>query len=460
MVEVKEETLKSTLEKVIGNLNSSESKLVSFTKKIELINPLHFFEAGLYLHMNRSFWMSTLNDFTMVGIGNAFSITEEQSGITGLESKWKTLIRDAVIHNPYKVSGTGISAIGGMDFDPKKPRTDLWNAFSKNELRIPKFMLVVHGTATYLTVTLHVNGNDEPEELDNIVTEQEELLLTYQAKQQHTPSIIDRIEVEPNQWKSLVQKTTEYISKSTIDKVVLARELQLTFSEKVNITEALKSLMESQPTSYIFAYENEQNSFIGATPERLVKVEHNELLSTCLAGTAPRGITEEEDNEIGYQLLHDQKNLEEHDFVVQMIKKSIEQFCVGLQIPDKPVLYKLRNLQHLYTPVRGALQEGYSIFDVIKKLHPTPALGGEPREKALSYIREHELLDRGWYGAPFGWVDSYQNGEFAVAIRSGLIQGDKASLFAGCGVVKESDPETEYEETRIKFLPMLTILGG
>jgi menaquinone-specific isochorismate synthase len=459
MVEVKEETIRSTLDKVIRNLHSSESKLVSFTKKMDSINPLHFFEAGLHLHMERSFWMSTLDNFTLVGLGNAFTITAE-SGVTGLDRTWETVLTNAVIHNPYKVPGTGISAIGGMDFDPEKPRSDLWDAFSKNELRIPIFMLLVNEEASYLTVTVHVTGKDDPDRIDQILTEQEKWLVTYQAKQQQKPTIMEKKEVEPDQWRNLVQQTTSYISESSLEKVVLARELQLTFSEKIGITEALRGLMESQPTSYIFAYEKDQNCFIGATPERLVKVEHNELLSTCLAGTAPRGNTENEDSELGYQLLHDQKNLEEHNFVVQMIRESIEEFCVEMQIPDKPVLYKLRNLQHLYTPVRGVFQEGFSIFDVIKKLHPTPALGGEPTEEALTYIRDHELLDRGWYGAPFGWVDSYQNGEFAVAIRSGLIQGNKASLFAGCGVVKDSDPQAEFEETRIKFLPMLNILGG
>ncbi|WP_096270995.1 isochorismate synthase [Paucisalibacillus globulus] len=459
MVEVKEETIRSTLDKVIRNLQSSESKLVSFTKKMESINPLHFFEAGLHLHMERSFWMSTLDDFTLVGLGNAYTITAE-SGVSGLDKNWNTVLTNAVIHNPYKVPGTGISAIGGMDFDPEKPRSDLWDAFSKNELRIPIFMLLVNEEASYLTVTVLVTGKDDPDRIDQILTEQEEWLVSYQAKKQQKPTIIDKKEIEPEQWRKLVQQTTSYISESSLEKVVLARELRLTFSEKIGITKALKDLMESQPTSYIFAYEKDQNCFIGATPERLVKVEHNELLSTCLAGTAPRGKTENEDSELGYQLLHDQKNLEEHNFVVQMIRKSIEEFCVDMQIPDKPVLYKLRNLQHLYTPVRGLFQEGYSIFDVIKKLHPTPALGGEPTEEAITYIREYELLDRGWYGAPFGWVDSYQNGEFAVAIRSGLIQGNKASLFAGCGVVKDSDPQAEFEETRIKFLPMLNILGG
>src|SRR5699024_10102249 len=124
----------------------------------------------------------------------------------------------------------------------------------------------------------------------------------------------------------------------------------------------------------------------------------------CLAGTAPRGKTRKDDEKLADELLHDEKNLEEHAYVVQMIKDSIEQYCEDIDIPEEPVIYPLRNLQHLYTPVKANLKNGHSVFDIVKKLHPTPALGGLPRDKALQFIRNEEYLDRGWYGAPIGWL--------------------------------------------------------
>lgn len=458
MIEVKEETLEATLRKVIQDLLPSESRLVGFTKKIKYIDPLLFFEAGTYLHMNRSFWKSTIDKFTLVGIGTAYAIQEHHSH--QLKEKWNGLLQKAIINNPYQISGTGITAIGGMDFDPLKPRTVLWENFATNELRIPTFLLMEKEDGVYLTITVYVNGEDNPTAIAKQLAEQERFLTTYLEDGFCKPNLVSKEEINRNKWKEAVRKGTEFISTGYANKVVLARELKLKFKEPVQVTTVLQDLIESQPTSYIFAFEKAGDCFVGATPERLVKVEKNALLSTCLAGTAPRGKTDEEDKAIGEQLLYDQKNREEHDFVVQMIKKSLQEFCKEMQVPDKPILYKLRNLQHLYTPVKGIFKEGNSVFDVIEKLHPTPALGGEPREVALQFIREHELLDRGWYGAPIGWVDSNQNGEFAVAIRSGLLKGDKASLFAGCGVVKESDPEAELAETGIKFLPMLNVLGG
>src|SRR5699024_12812328 len=117
-----------------------------------------------------------------------------------------------------------------------------------------------------------------------------------------------------------------------------------------------------------------------------------------------------------------------------------------------------RNLSQQYTQVIATLPDDHSVFDVMKTLHPTPAVGGAPKERALDFIREDEELDRGCYGAPVGWLDSNQNSEFAVAIRSGLVQQDEASLFAGCGIMRDSDAEMEYEETNVKFLPMLNVL--
>lgn len=305
-----------------------------------------------------------------------------------------------------------------------------------------------------------VNGNDDLTSLTNELTYTKDKLLSAESRRLNDASVLKKSEIEPAQWKKTVTKAREEIRKGHAKKIVLAREMRLQLDRSVEPSLVLKGLYHSQPNSYIFAFEHQNDCFIGATPERLVRVEGEKVLSTCLAGTAPRGKTEEEDEKIADHLFNDHKNREEHHYVVQMIKKSIDKYCAEIDIPAQPVVYPLKNLQHLYTPVKATMKKGYSIFDFVKELHPTPALGGEPRQTSLKFIRENELLDRGWYGSPVGWIDSNGNGEFAVAIRSGLIQQDEASLFAGCGVMKDSDPEMEYEETNVKFLPMLNVLEG
>src|SRR5699024_10735721 len=267
-----------------------------------------------------------------------------------------------------------------------------------------------------------------------------------------------KLEIEPEEWKESVSLARDAIIAEKAKKIVLAREMRLTFEETIIVGDVLEKLIETQPNSYIFAIEKGSDCFVGATPERLVKVTGNELLSTCLAGTTPRGQTEKEDEILATDLLNDAKNRKEHDYVVQMIKRSIDSSCDNINIPDEPIIYPLPNLQHLYTPVTADLKTGNTIIDLVKELHPTPALGGLPNEAALQFIRDHERLDRGWYGAPVGWLDDRFNGEFAVAIRSGLIQADETSMFAGCGVMKDSDPVLEYEETIVKFFPMLNVL--
>ena len=231
-------------------------------------------------------------------------------------------------------------------------------------------------------------------------------------------------------------------------------------SEEFSPASILSRLQKEQPTSYLFAIKNENDCFLGATPERLVKRHDGKFYSTCLAGSIRRGKTKEEDDQLGNELLNDKKNLHEHAVVVHMIKDAMAACCEEVIASDQPQLYKVKDIQHLYTPVVGKAKEGVSLLQMVKKLHPTPALGGYPKEEAIKKIREVEHLDRGWYAAPVGWIDFAGNGEFAVAIRSGLLQGKEASLFAGCGIVGDSDPITEYNETLMKFRPMLSALGG
>lgn len=461
MIETKDGRLKTLVEETVRRLTlrNDDHQLVSMTKKINEQNPLQFFAAAKQLNMDRTFWSSSTKDFVLVGVGNVYEIAADRNRYEQTKKKWHALLEQAVIHNPYDVPGTGLTALGGMSFDPKKATSPLWKKYKDSQFRIPRFVLTTYNNDYYLTINIDIYKEDHPATIYHEYKEQEQLLMRAVPFSSGV-QIVDSKEIAPDQWKETVQQAIDETKNERAEKIVLARELRLKLSKQAEISVILQQLLETQPNSYVFAFEQGSDCFVGATPERLVKIEKNHLLSTGLAGTAPRGTTTEEDQMIGKRLLQDEKNLKEHEFVVQMIRSGIEKYCTNIEIPDQPVLYPLKNLQHLYTPVQATLQPGASIFDIVAQLHPTPALGGTPTEEALQFIREHEQLDRGWYGAPIGWLDSNDHGEFAVAIRSGLIQGDEASLFAGCGVLKNSNVDTEYEETNIKFLPMLTVLGG
>lgn len=461
MIETREMLLETIFRDAIKRINDvNTKKLVSFTKEIDSIDPLQFFEAAEHHHMERTFWSSTKTSFYMVGAGTVCPIVATENRFQETKRQWQEVVSQATIYNPYQVPGTGLTAIGGMRFDPKKQRTKLWKKFADSAFQIPQFMLVQAEQAAYLTINAYIDITDDVSKRADALRETAKNLLQGVEVLPEGAELKRVEEIDPEQWKEQVLRATKEIKQQKAEKIVLARELRLKLSKQTEIAPLLRRLMEQQTNSYVFAVERGDDCFVGATPERLVKLEREQLLSTCLAGTAPRGETIKEDQNIGQALLYDPKNRGEHDFVVQMIKQAMKQFGLDIEIPDGPELYPLKNLQHLYTPITATLKQGYSIFDIVEALHPTPALGGVPCEKSLAFIREHEVVERGWYGAPIGWLDSNQNGEFAVAIRSGLVQGDEVSLFAGCGVMKDSDPEAEYEETSIKFSPMLSIFGG
>jgi menaquinone-specific isochorismate synthase len=457
MIHIENRTLTDSFEQV--KIYNSD-KLFSYTERLSLsVDAIQAYANAKAYKGTRFFWTNPDDHMTFVGAGIAVLLkaNSESDRFYEVEKEWKKMMDQAHIDNPYGALGTGPIVMGGFSFDEVES-SSLWEKFGASRMVIPKFLLTTKGEDVYVTYNVFIDGNSSLEQMKN----EFDLFidcLGYNSQQTTEWHCKEKNDVLANEWKETIKKATSEIEEGEMSKVVLARELRATFNNDIDIPTVLSNLLEQQNQSYIFAIESENDCFVGATPERLVKVEDNTLLSTCLAGTAPRGETISQDEAIGDELLNDEKNLQEHAFVVQMIKEAVEACCVDVDVPLSPVLYKLKNLQHLYTPVQATLSPGYTLLDIVKRLHPTPAMGGVPREKALAFIRNEEALARGWYSAPIGWMDANSNGEFAVAIRSGLIKGNEASLFAGCGIVKDSDPEKEFQETEMKFKPMLMALG-
>jgi menaquinone-specific isochorismate synthase len=438
--------------------------LVSEVHKIDPINPLSFYYTGRKLFRGeRFFWKDPSDKTIIVGLGKMMQIQSDQSTdrFFHVEREWQQFLENAILSKDFKVHGVGPTIFGGFSFDPLKPRTRLWSKFSHSLFHLPKYMLSIMDGQAYLTTNIVCTKNDDESLADKITDERTEILahvVKPTFEKWHLPFKIEEINPEP--WKHSVEKLVKDLQKGTLKKVVLARELRLIFNQQIKVEQVLNSLLTEQKESFVFAFESNGDCFIGASPERLIKKDGDRLFSTCLAGSIARGTTKSEDQQLGELLLSDQKNLNEHKFVVDMIKSAMDEFCSEITIPKEPQLMKMRYIQHLYTPVSGISKPDSSLLKVVEHLHPTPALGGMPKNEAIEKIREVEELDRGYYAAPIGWLDQNGNGEFAVAIRSGLIQGNEASLFAGCGIVENSDAEDEFLETRIKFRPMLNALGG
>ncbi len=257
-----------------------------------------------------------------------------------------------------------------------------------------------------------------------------------------------------------VREALRRIGNQRFEKIVLARAIDLEFSSDLRPLETANRLRNRFPSCHIYSFANGQGqSFIGATPERLAETDGQRLRTEAIAGSAPRGRSAMEDARYASDLLSSEKDLREHAHVVESICRRLEKVGIGTQKPAEPRLLSLSNVQHLHTPIEGQLTEAADLLDVAAALHPTPAVGGSPGEAAIKDIPGLEPFSRGLYAGLVGWFDHRRAGEWVVAIRSALVEGSKARLYAGAGIVQGSDPEREFEETEVKMRALLDAIS-
>ena len=253
-----------------------------------------------------------------------------------------------------------------------------------------------------------------------------------------------------------VEEALKEIDAGAFEKIVLARAQDLRANQSFHPLEILNVLRDRYADCYSFSFANGKGqSFIGASPERLVKVENKTISTDALAGSAPRGASAAEDARLGNALLRSEKDRHEQKVVLDSMIRRLESLGVEGKTSSRPKLKRLSNVQHLFNEIEGTVTDESGILDFVETLHPSPAVGGSPREQACSRIPEFERFDRGLYAGPIGWVNSRLEGEFFVAIRSALVDGDQARLYAGVGIVDGSLPEKELQETDLKFKALL-----
>jgi menaquinone-specific isochorismate synthase len=256
-------------------------------------------------------------------------------------------------------------------------------------------------------------------------------------------------------WLDAVATAVDRIRAGELDKVVLARDHAVWSREPFDALDLARRLTARFPRCHTFVVEG----LVGATPELLLGRRGDELVSRALAGTIGRSDDEVEDATLGAQLLASEKDRWEHQLAAESVEEVLAPHCATLEHEREPRLLRLDNVQHLATTYRGRLTSGASSLALAGALHPTAAVGGTPRDRAVAMIRELEGMDRGRYAAPVGWTDAAGDGEWGIALRCAELAGARARLFAGVGVVAASLPEAELEETRLKLLAMQAALG-
>ncbi len=366
---------------------------------------------------------------------------------------------------PDRLSATapeGLRYYGGMSFDPGRRPGENWEAFGALRFVLPRFELRADTGGSTLICNLLLPqdaGNEE-----DILRQIERLAFPPGMESgfpdRALPAPAHRTDVPGRRgWERNIGRALAAFAGGSLEKVVLARRVEFGFEEELDSLLLAESLAAVTPGCFHFYFEPEAGtSFVGASPERLFRREGSRILSEAVAGTRPRGASETSDEELRDELLHSKKDLSEHEYVRRSIRKTLESFCEEMEMEQCPSEMKLAQSRHLVSKIRGRLREGVTDADLLGALHPTPAVGGHPREEALELIHELEPFDRGWYAAPIGWVGT-DGAEFAVGIRSGLVRERKLALFSGNGIVPGSDPAEEWVELEQKISGFAKVLG-
>lgn len=352
---------------------------------------------------------------------------------------------------------------GGFAFQDDFVPDNTWSVFSPAHFILPHYQYVRVGGQAYLTINaLVAPGEDVAESLAGM----REALLARLALRPPLPSrpVVRpdlRYPMSPDTWRDLLSQAKAEIRAGLLEKVVLSRVCEVRADQLIDAAATLDALNSQYGDCYRFLFEPlPYHAFFGATPELLIQKTGPRAQTMALAGSIARGQSAGEDEQLAAQLLASPKERQEHALVVEAIRQDLAAVMTALDIPAAPRILRLRNIQHLLTPIEGRLaRPEIGVLPLVRRLHPTPAMGGAPAERALAFLRRVEPVPRGWYAAPIGWLDSAQDGVFAVAIRSAVTQHARAWLYAGAGIVGDSQPAQEWAETALKFRPMLGALG-
>ena len=340
------------------------------------------------------------------------------------------LVEQAEVEDEVNLPGTGPVAFGTFSFSPHSPGS---------ALVVPRVLVGRRGTHMWLTTI-----SDEPG------ARTEELPSTPSTSGRIGPVTWQGGTLDPQRWMDTVTGTIERIRSGELEKAVLARDAVAEADSPIDVRVLLERLRRRFPSCFTFSVDG----MVGATPELLLRREGDRLTSLVLAGTRARGQDHEEDRRLGEEMLSSPKDIEEHALAVDSLRAALGPLSKELVVPDRPHLLRLANVQHLATPAQARPAPGVSALDAVAALHPTAAVGGTPTGSAMRLIAEEEGMDRGGYAGPVGWMDGAGNAEWGIALRCALVEGARARLFAGCGIVAGSDPRSELAETVSKFRVM------
>jgi isochorismate synthase len=371
---------------------------------------------------------------SLIGVGEAGRVEvgvgdEPQSA----RSAAMRLLEDA---NEASVPELRSRLLGGFAFDTEQTPSGPWAGFPTGALLLPNLLFVQDGAVSGVVVAPGV----DPDEVDKLLADAVDDARNC-ARKVRVAHDVDR-----EHWLTSVAAVASEVRRGQYEKAVLAASRELEADAPIGLGGTLERLRRDYAHCHIFTVSLDGATFLGASPELLVGLHGGVVSALGLAGSAPRSDDPAEDARLGRELLGSRKNRIEHEIVVRALREGLAPLTSDLQADEEPALLQLRNIQHLSTDVSARALGGVDILELVGRLHPRPAVCGWPTDTALEVIRRHETFDRGWYAGPVGWMDGAGDGDFAVALRSALVRGSRAWLFAGAGIMGDSDPVAERAE--------------
>jgi menaquinone-specific isochorismate synthase len=437
--------------------------LASITIQVESLDPLAVLES-IFEPGERHFYAERPSEgWAVAGAETALAFTA--SGPRRFEECQRFI--DEVLSGAFAV-GDQEALFGGPHFFCSfafRDETGPGEPFEAATVFVPRWQVAQQGAVTTAVANVAV-GADSPVELlaSRIWNAHAKFRsFDFRAHGGEPTGVLSVDEVGGRRsYETAVSRGLEAIAAGQVEKVVLARAKDVRAAGTLHPLRLLNGLRQRYPECHAFSVANGRGqSFIGASPERLVRADGGVVRTEALAGSIGRGSGASEDAALGQRLLHSEKDLREHRIVLDSILQSLSPLGLSLRYSARPGLRRLSNVQHLHTPIEAKLTPAAKLLDMVGRLHPTPAVGGTPREAAVSLIGRLESFPRGLYGGALGWVDARGRGEFIVALRSALVEADKARMYAGAGIVAGSLPEGELAETELKFRAMQeALLGG
>ena len=463
--------------------------LLSYSQNWECFNPLLLLASKSEAQQPKFYWEQPNADLVLAAAGSVAEVSVPNHDLSDRFDCAKKFIKahltNAIIAKNSNFATTespiSIHIFGAFSFYRNgSDASDYLDLAETNDYQpviefptllffIPRWMVRHKEQNCTLTLNHYIQPWDKPDEvLESIEVLRSHLQESshYEAPTVHEVSKI--VEVQGQQiWTEIVERALALIHQGHFEKVVLARALDVLADRNFDPFQVLHVLRCEYPEciSFLLDY-GVGKTFLGATPEVVLQFKAQSdrlwLRSDAVAGSIERGKTVQEDLMLGDRLLNSEKDMREHQIVIRSICDRLQSMGAAIDPQLETSLLRLSNVQHLYTPITAQIDDPDWLIalDILQQLHPTAAVGGEPRDRAVCFMQQWEACDRGWYAAPIGWLNGDGEGTFGVGIRAGYIQGDRARIFAGAGIVANSQVENEQSETTIKFAALLKALGA